>query len=78
MGHLRGRAGFSLIELLVVTAIIALLAAMVYSVVFYGLEMGRQTRCLSQLRQIGLALKMYREDWEPSSSGVSLTSPNVR
>jgi len=48
--------GFTLIELLVVLAIVALLASLVVSGAAKGIQSGQRTRCLSNLRQIGLAV----------------------
>jgi prepilin-type N-terminal cleavage/methylation domain-containing protein len=57
------RRGFTLIELLVVIAIIVLLAALLFPVLAMVREQARQTRCRSNLRQVGLALAMYRDDY---------------
>jgi len=57
------QSGFSLIELLVVLAIIALLAALLFPIFASARERGRQTVCLSNLRQIGQALALYQSDY---------------
>jgi prepilin-type N-terminal cleavage/methylation domain-containing protein/prepilin-type processing-associated H-X9-DG protein len=60
----RERSGFTLIELLVVIAIIAILAAILFPVFARAREKARQTSCSSQIKQIGLAMHLYYEDWD--------------
>jgi prepilin-type N-terminal cleavage/methylation domain-containing protein len=54
--------GFTLIELLVVIGIIAILAAFLFPVFARAREKARQATCVSNCRQIGMALMMYAQD----------------
>jgi len=59
----RGRKGFTLIELLVVIAIIGILAAMVFPVFARARESARKAVCLSNVKNIALAIHMYLSDY---------------
>src|SRR5579863_6824594 len=54
--------GFTLVELLVVIAIIAVLAAVILAVLARAQEKARATQCLDNLRQWGVAFRMYADD----------------
>jgi prepilin-type N-terminal cleavage/methylation domain-containing protein len=55
---------FTLIELLVAVAIIAILAAILFPVFAQAREKARQTACASNMRQMGLAVQMYLQDYD--------------
>lgn len=61
--HSRTR-GFTLIELLVVIAIIAILAAILFPVFASAREKARQISCISNMKQNGLALLQYTQDYD--------------
>ncbi len=58
------RSGFTLIELLVVIAMIALLAALLLPVLSRGKESAQSARCKGNLHQLGLALKLYTDEFQ--------------
>ncbi len=57
------RSGFSLIELLVVGAIILILVALLFPVLSKARARGRQASCTNNLKQVGLAIAMYKQDY---------------
>jgi prepilin-type N-terminal cleavage/methylation domain-containing protein/prepilin-type processing-associated H-X9-DG protein len=62
----RHRPAFTLIELLVVIAIIAILAAILFPVFAQAREKARSASCLSNSKQMGLAVMMYTQDYDES------------
>lgn len=73
------RQGFTLIELLVVIAIIAILASILFPVFARARENARRTSCLSNLKQMGLAMMQYTQDYDEaypySWSNLGTTPP---
>ena len=57
-------AGFTLIELLVVIAIISILAAILFPVFARARENARRTSCLSNMKQMGLGMMQYMQDYD--------------
>lgn len=88
--NLRPRGGFTLIELLVVISIIALLAAILFPVFGRARENARRSNCLSNMKQIGLGVFQYIQDYDETmvaqrygngtcggqSTGNAWTGPN--
>ena len=60
---MRVKRGFTLIELLVVIAIIAILAALLMPALDRARKSAQFTLCLSNIRQVGLGVQMYANDW---------------
>jgi prepilin-type N-terminal cleavage/methylation domain-containing protein/prepilin-type processing-associated H-X9-DG protein len=60
------KRAFTLIELLVVIAIIAILAAILFPVFAQARDKARQTSCLSNMKQLGVAILGYSQDYEES------------
>src|SRR5689334_12292706 len=63
----RARAGFTLIELLVVLAVLGLLASMLLPILARTKESARQTTCLNNLRQLGIATQLYWDDHQSAT-----------
>ena len=63
-------SGFTLIELLVVIAIIAILASILFPVFARARSQARKTVCLSNMKQIGLSLMMYAQDYDETYPGA--------
>jgi len=74
------RQGFTLIELLVVIAIIAILAAILFPVLAKAREKARQASCLSNVKQLCLAVLQYAQDYDEKLNscygGTATRSPS--
>jgi prepilin-type N-terminal cleavage/methylation domain-containing protein/prepilin-type processing-associated H-X9-DG protein len=73
----RSKQGFTLIELLVVIAIIAILAAILFPVFARARENARRASCQSNLKQIGLGIMQYSQDYDekyPMHTGNNLNT----
>ena len=73
-GH---RGGFTLIELLVVIAIIAILAAILFPVFAGARQSAQKASCLSNLKQLGLAVNMYNGDNKETFMPASTSGWNL-
>ncbi len=68
--------GFTLIELLVVIAIIAILAAILFPVFARARENARKATCQSDLKQLGLGMVMYCQDYDETFPLLNSVPPN--
>lgn len=82
--HKQRTTGFTLIELLVVIAIIAILAAILFPAFARARENARRTACMSNMKQIGIGIMMYTQDYDETfpilSHGAAskVVTPNQR
>jgi prepilin-type N-terminal cleavage/methylation domain-containing protein/prepilin-type processing-associated H-X9-DG protein len=74
--NLRAKKGFTLIELLVVIAIIAILAAILFPVFARARENARRASCQSNLKQIGLGLLQYTQDYDEKMTPLAIFDAN--
>jgi prepilin-type N-terminal cleavage/methylation domain-containing protein/prepilin-type processing-associated H-X9-DG protein len=71
------KKGFTLIELLVVIAIIAILAAILFPVFARARENARRASCQSNLKQVGLALAQYTQDYDERFPAWATANYNI-
>ncbi len=73
------QGGFTLIELLVVISIMAIMAALLFPVFSRAREQARKTSCSNNLKQIGVAVYQYTQDYDdtyfPLQQAVGSTNP---
>jgi prepilin-type N-terminal cleavage/methylation domain-containing protein/prepilin-type processing-associated H-X9-DG protein len=75
------RTAFTMVELLVVVAVLGLMLALVVPAVGHGMAMARGTRSVSNLRQLGTGLMLYAPDWKghlPAHAYPAPPTPRVR
>jgi prepilin-type N-terminal cleavage/methylation domain-containing protein/prepilin-type processing-associated H-X9-DG protein len=73
----QSQRAFTLIELLVVVAIIAVLAAILFPVFARARENARRASCQSNLKQIGLAILQYTQDYDETFPRRNFYNPSV-
>jgi len=65
-----GKRGFTLVEVLVLIAITAILAAILFTVFTRAREKARESTCLDNLKQLAFGVLMYADDWDGRAPGA--------
>ena len=76
---MKQQKGFTLIELMIVIAIIAILAAILVPNFIRARAQGQLTACKSNLKNVGTALEMYSTDWAgkyPATASLAILTPD--
>lgn len=76
--RLHALSAFTLLELLIVLSIIGILAALLLPAFSRARFQARRAACVSQLKQIGLATQLYRQDWDELPPHLSRLSPTYQ
>lgn len=58
------RRAFTLVELIIVLSIVAIITAIAYPVIAGAVGRAKESQCMSNLRQFGVAIEMYRNDYD--------------
>lgn len=75
-GSMTPRPGFTLVELLVVIAILAMLLAMLLPGLQIARSMALQSKCMSNMRQVGMGTEAYTGDWEGFLPAAEMVQAN--